>query len=475
MDSFEESVRRALQAPHGREHVDADDFLADVHRGARGRRTRHLVGGVVASAAVVSAGGYLAMSADIFPDSGGQVAAQRSVVTTLDAPGSSLEVATSSSAASVAESRQPPASPRTALVGPPSSVSTGATGSTTASSAATEPAATTQPSASGASTAGATQAQALSLAATGEQQQWVLLAAADKSCPQNQCAVVEVTKNGGRSWEPLSAIEVGVSPEDQADPAEDTVRELRFADDGTNGWTFGGELLSTHDAGVSWTAPSLPVPGAVTSLEAWGDSVYAIISDETQATVALVRSPVDYDEWQVVSLETDAAELSTLVTSERIVALLARPTVGDVASLALVSTDGVSWEAQQPCEGASLPSTLSTTDTSLWALCTDGTTTTARVSRDDGQTWSDVPGEFSVGSQLAARDDSTAAVADSAHEGITLIGVGREPTEVSDADLVDVGLAGFTNPTTGYVLDAEGEVSRTDDGGRTWRPYSLPR
>ncbi len=312
--------------------------------------------------------------------------------------------------------------------------------------------------------------EALSLSATGTERQWVLLAVPDRDCPEQRCAVVEVTDNAGKSWEPLAAIDIPTST--RLD--DDTVRDVRFAGDGTNGWTFGGELLSTHDAGASWTMPTLPVPGIVTSLEAWGDFVYAVVVDDEQGSVSLVRSPVSYDDWQQVDLGTDPYAISSLVVAERVVAVLARPMNSDGGNVVLVSTDGVSWATHQPCTDGRYPSTLSTTGNSLWTMCSDDVTSVARVSLDDGQTWIDAAGEFPAGSQLAARDDTTAVVADPAGDSLTLIGVDQAPVEVTDADLTDVDLAGFTNPTTGYVLDADGQVLRTDDGGRTWQPYSPP-
>ncbi|HEU0128809.1 MAG TPA: hypothetical protein VFQ48_09415 [Pseudonocardiaceae bacterium] len=298
----------------------------------------------------------------------------------------------------------------------------------------------------------------------------MLFAVPDDSCPQQQCAVVEVTKDAGKSWKPLSAVDVGVS----ARPVGDTVREVRFAGDGTNGWTFGGELLATHDAGASWTTPALPVSGSVTSLEAWGEFVYAVVTDEAQGTASLVRSPVASDDWRTVDLGAVPAEIPALVVSEQVVAVLARPADSDVESL-LTSSDGVTWQTRTPCEEGRSPSTLSTTEKSMWLLCSDDTAAHARVSVDGGQTWEGAPGEFSLGSQLAARDPSTAAVADPAGRGLTLVAVDHQPVQVSDSELDDVVLAGFTNPTTGYVLDANGDVLRTDDGGKTWQPYSLPR
>jgi len=156
-----------------------------------------------------------------------------------------------------------------------------------------------------------------------------------------------------------------------------------------------------------------------------------------------------------------------------VAAVLARPPNSDVGNLLLTSTDGTSWLSHQPCADGGYPTTLSDTENSLWVMCGDGATASARVSPDDGQTWVDAAGEFPVGSQLAARDVSSAVVADPAR-GISLIGVGHEPVAVTDSDLTDVMLAGFTNPATGYMLDADGQVLRTDDGGQTWQPYSLP-
>ena len=484
MDSFEESVRRALHASYPPEHVDAGDFLAGVHRGARGRRTRRAAGSVAATVAVITAGGYVAMASGIFTEPSAPIAGRSTVVsspgpgvpdgfsvTSQPVVGSPEALSSASLPAATAESTADTSVEGTAAP-PQETVTTTQETVTTTEQTVTATDETVTATGAPVTTTGVTgAARALSLSATGSEHQWVLLAVPDPDCPEQRCAVVEVTENAGKSWEPLSAIDIPTSTR----PDDDTVREVRFAGDGTNGWAFGGDLLSTHDAGASWTTPTLPAPGIVTSLEAWGDFVYAVVIDDEKGSVALVRSPVGYDDWQRVDLGTDPYSISSLVVSQRVVALLARPMNSDVGNLVLVSSDGVSWTAQQPCTGGQYPSTLSTTGNSLWTMCSDDTSAVARVSLDDGQTWIDAAGEFPPGSELAARDDTTAVVADPAGDSLTLIGVDQAPVAVTDADLTDVDLAGFTNPTTGYVLDADGQVLRTDDGGRTWQPYSLPR
>lgn len=80
MDPLEESVRRALHASSHTEHIDADAFLANVHRGARERRTRRAAGSVAATVAVVTAGGYVGMASGIFTESSTPIAGRSTVM-----------------------------------------------------------------------------------------------------------------------------------------------------------------------------------------------------------------------------------------------------------------------------------------------------------------------------------------------------------------------------------------------------------
>ncbi len=90
MDPLEESVRRALHASSHTEHIDADAFLANVHRGARGRRTRRAAGSVAATVAVVTAAGYVGMASGIFTESSTPIAGRSTVMSDpgLGVPGS---------------------------------------------------------------------------------------------------------------------------------------------------------------------------------------------------------------------------------------------------------------------------------------------------------------------------------------------------------------------------------------------------
>lgn len=411
-DDIEGRLRRVLR--DGRSGVDPQDFLDDVHRGARGRRRRRAAGGVLGTAAVVAVAAYAVSAAGIFDTDATPAADDRTPTVTTRGSVPVTSDATVATPAEVANKR------------------------------------------------------ALSLSATGTDHQYVL--AAGKFGCSDGCLRAYTTDDAGASFQETAPL--GLLPSDP-DPTSDTAYDIRFADE-DNGWVFGGGLRSTHDGGASWSTPVLPVDGIVSHLEPWGDRVYAAVDDRTTDTATLVRSDSTGDDWQTLDVGAQLRLISQLAVSERVTAVLATQSrVSNDNQILLSGDDGTSWSDVSPCTGDAWPSSVSTSATSLWTVCTGNNDATAYVSTDDGQRWTSTQGTFAPGSAVQARDETTAAVLDSGRPGVTLVTVDGPPQHT----LADAGFLlpiGFTNPTTGYLRTTDDAILRTVDSGATWQPYPLP-
>ncbi|MGH3489012.1 MAG: WD40/YVTN/BNR-like repeat-containing protein, partial [Actinopolymorphaceae bacterium] len=127
-----------------------------------------------------------------------------------------------------------------------------------------------------------------------------------------------------------------------------------------------------------------------------------------------------------------------------------------------------------PCHQDLDAGRLSATIDSLWLRCATGTAATVYVSTDAGASWSDVPtGEPAVpssGSAVGARDASRAVVA--ARGEARSIGADGT-TKARVPGLGSPSFAGFTTDQVGYILDLQGRLFRTDDGGASWSHVSI--
>jgi len=414
-DDLEGRLRRTLR--DGRPAVDVDAFISDVHRGARGRRRRQVAVGALATLAVIAGGGYAVTTTGVFDGSSTQVADRGTPTVTSTLP--------------------PTASAPT----------------------------TTEQTATGA------RGRALSLSATDSKHQYVLLTTGPDGC-RAPCAEVDKTSDGGLTWQRTAPLDVAPA---FPDPTGTTVHDVRFAGDGTNGWVFGGALRSTHDGGATWTRPTLPAKGTITTLESSASFVYASVYDQRNGTAAILRSPVDHDAWKQVDLGSRLHLVTAIAVSSDIVTVLSSATYLSQDNQLYASTDdGASWNQTSPCKPGDWPSSVSTSANAVWTLCSGATSATALVTTDGGTTWNaDVPGSFAPGGVVLGRDDTTAVVIAAGTPGITLVTVGNPPEHVL-ADRGNFSPIGFTNPTTGYLRTNDGDILRTTDSGATWQTYPLP-
>lgn len=239
---------------------------------------------------------------------------------------------------------------------------------------------------------------------------------------------------------------------------------VRFADE-NNGWYFGrGGLWATHDGADTWSP--IDAPASVDQLEAAGGYVYVLADGQ------LRRSSTDEDSWQ--ELDADLTDPADLAVSNDLLVITDRNETG---TRVLVSGNaGEDFdEYATPCApelSAGLVSAAS--DDGLWLSCPTGMAASVVHSTDGGRSWEPV----STGGP--AVPNSAIVAARDAHSAVVMF-VGRAiPAEAStelsqpagdEGNLPQLGdpvFAGFTTPEVGYVIDTEGALFRTTDGGASW-------
>ncbi|MGI8578021.1 MAG: hypothetical protein ACR2KG_08915 [Nocardioidaceae bacterium] len=409
-DPFEERLRASLARSSRVGHIDADDFLAGVHRGARVRRAKRVLTGSVAAVALVVGVGFGVNASGILNPS-------------------QVPVATGPTAAEPSNARTP-------------AVTTARQHLTTA--------------------------QPLSLSATGDQHQFLLRAEPGPGCGSQGCASIWSTSNGGGSWQRLGNPHIQAATTAEG---ADTVGQVRFVGNGTDGWVFGGALRSSHDGGSTWQQPKLPLTGQVSRLEAWGSRVYAVVNGAAGASV--VSSPTVADNFQPVKT-TPLTSVSSLVAANSLAAFVARTGVSSPNQLFLSRT-GQTWtQSPTTCQPGWWPQSLSTAGNALWMVCTHGARATARVSTTYGASWVNAQAVLTRDDVVGGRDSTTAVAVGPGITGIELISTTMPPRHVANHRLGAITMAGFTNVNRGYVMDRSGTIVRTTHGGHSWAPYPLP-
>lgn len=421
-DDLDERLRHAFRA--GGPHVDAESFLGDVHRGARGRRRRRVASSVLATAAVVAVAAYGVGASGVFDDNSTPAADDHRTPTVTN-------------------------------TGTPNQTETPTSTTLTTGSTEADP-----------------KHRALSLSATDSDHQYVLMAG-PFGCGKG-CLRAYTTSDAGQTWSPTAPL--GLLPSDP-DPTSETAFDIRFADP-DNGWVYGGALLSTHDGGASWNTPTLPAKGIVRLLEAWGPTAYAAVEDPNRGAWEVLRSDTASDVWKPVDLGTPVRYITQFAVAEHMTAVIASQSqVSDGNEIRVSTDDGNTWsDDASPCGARAFPSSVSASGTSLWTVCSDkaqGGDATAYVSTDEGKNWTAVTGTFSPGSMVQARDERTAVVLDVYKSGATMVSVGGQPDRILEGqgNYLPVG---FTNPTTGYLESFDYRIVRTLDSGATWQPYPTP-
>lgn len=294
----------------------------------------------------------------------------------------------------------------------------------------------------------------LSFTAASAQTYW-LLGEADGR------ATVASTTDGGETFQSVPGPPAPVA-RDLTTMRSDTVHSMRFAADGRTGWAYGGALWSTRDGGRTWKREN--IPGQVVHLEIGGGAGYALVESAGQWT--LWQSILSEGSWRQLGVELE--DPGGLAVSSRLIAVTDRS--ADETFVWVSTDDGMTFSTYPtPCSPELDAGTLSVTVDSLWLACATGTAATVAVSTDAGATWSKAdtgePLPSANALALGARDPSAAVVA--------VPGAARQVGEANPNPVAVPGLdhpsfAGFTTSTVGYILDRDGDVFRTTNGGFTW-------
>jgi len=309
---------------------------------------------------------------------------------------------------------------------------------------------------------------------------WVLGTA---PCSTPPCTSILRTRDGGQSW-----VGVPAPPTELAfdQPTRSGVSRIRFAD-ADNGWVFGPELWTTHDAGGSWARTSLPGVGEgseVLDLEAAAGRVHAVVL--TNRGIVILSSPVGADAWQasptVVPIgagPVPGGDIGWMFEVDRVVGGGARLTGGA----------WVPWPP--PCVGAGGAAFLAASAADhLVAVCDEGQwndrprAVRAYESTDGGASFAPIcapvplagaaaVGAAGVGSTVVAGSDSSGAalLVATFDGGSTWSEVYRGPRGGWDE-------IGFTSPSQGVAVAGEdgsavGPLLMTLDGGHTWSEVPL--
>lgn len=424
MDPLEDRVRHLLSDDSWRVEADTDSALRKVHQGAKRRRVRRNIGMAAAAVLVVAGGaggvGYLA---NVLPDRGGNV-------TVAGGDKGDQESTKDGSALS-----QGPADAG------PSPQPSEPTGDTYRNEMAAE-------------------FTAVSFTAAGPDRFWLL------GKGTTGTADVMTTTDGGKTFTPTATIEAPVAAgTNELKP--DSISSIRFAVDGENGWAYGRALWATHDGGSTWTkVPSMS--GKVERLEVASGRAIALAKDGDKWSAW--GAPIDSDKW--TQLDVELSDPSDLAVVGSIVVIADR--TSDEGVTAASSNGGAEFSRfASPCSPDLSGGTLSVTADSVWLSCPTGTAASLFVSHDAGRSWDPVEAEESLPNNVlvGARTSSQTIVAVQGQVEI-LSDQGKTQT-VPIKELGQPTFAGFTNEKVGYVLDLDGKLFRTTDGGQKWSRVRL--
>lgn len=441
MDPLEERVRRGLRDDRWRvPPIDTDDALHRVHAGAaRRRRQRTVVTAVASIAAIAGAAGGIGVLADAQQDPARQQTVASDTNDARNEPGKSEP-----------KPNERPNDNGEAGNGQPDPNDDPQGGGSGDGQSGENPRTTAVPSSF----------HAVSMTAVSPDDYWVLGGVGQAN------ASVAATADGGDSFDQIGTIDASV-PADTDQIGPDTVTQVRFVDT-SFGWAYGGGLWSTGDGGKTWTR-SNALPGSVEQLEVDDGQAYALVDDG--GGWSLWRTPATSDAWE--QLPVQLTDPSGLAVTGSLVAVTDR--MKDVTVAWVSENAGAAFENRPtPCQADLDAGELSASEGSLWLKCATGTAADVHLSTDAGRQWTLVnTGEESlsnVGSEIGARSAGE-AVAATVGEVRTMAPSGAGSSSVPD--LGQPVYTGFTTTSVGYVVDLDGQLFRTTDGGDTWNEVTV--
>jgi hypothetical protein len=204
------------------------------------------------------------------------------------------------------------------------------------------------------------------------------------------------------------------------------------------------------------------------------------VTGETEGEPVVASAPVDEDAFKDTGLPpglgSSGSELEPAITEAAGGETFGFLRQSDGSVTFVAHHDAKGWASHETAdcqEGLS----LSGTSTALWAICGRGQEFTPMVSADGGLTWDlvEVDRDLQDGSRIAAIDPDRALI----HTGFELYLLNGGEMLRSDPPAEGAGAKrydylGFVDVSTGFLIDADGVVSRSNNGGTTWEPVILP-
>jgi photosystem II stability/assembly factor-like uncharacterized protein len=255
--------------------------------------------------------------------------------------------------------------------------------------------------------------------------------------------------------------------------------KVRIAGTGEDGWVARtGQLFATHDAAESWRTVRIPmetVDDVVTSAA----SVWVTGRTRTHASTVVATAGSDDDDFREVDMPPELRKSyplsDTVLTASNQGRLFGYLSPGDpYVEFVAYDEEADSWESYETSECKDAPS-LSATETVLWAICTRAEDSVPMVSTDAGQTWEVVEVDgLGDDPRIAAIDGETAFIS----TGFGLYVLNGDRLNYADPGPEGAGSKRYEQMMfigqTGFIVDADGVLSRSDNGGTSWEPVELP-
>jgi hypothetical protein len=240
-----------------------------------------------------------------------------------------------------------------------------------------------------------------------------------------------------------------------------TETDVRFSGDGQTGFaTNGVATFRTDDGGTRWHRLRQPPGVTVLELEAWGDEIWAVGRRDTE-TVVLTDSSGTGRLEEVHSSASFVPD-QAVALGERAFGL---PLSAAEAEFVHTGDAGLHWSNSViGCQPADLSATLD----AVWALC-GGPTPALVKSLDQGATWErpePLGADIDQSTAMVAAIDTDTAFVTSGSDGWVVDATVPLPAGgLGDGPYV---YAGFTTEDVGYVIDVDGNLCRSVNGGRSW-------
>jgi photosystem II stability/assembly factor-like uncharacterized protein len=219
---------------------------------------------------------------------------------------------------------------------------------------------------------------------------------------------------------------------------------------------------------VDWYRLQQPAAIQVEGLEAWGEQVWVVGRRGPESVVLNERDPGELQELDAPDGLSREPELAVALGEDA----FGMPLTGIDPAFAYTIDGGAQWSRSQiGCD----PVDISATIDAVWAFCDESSPSLVR-SLDQGRTWETPEPVIDMGvapgapTTIAAVSADTAFVASGSRGWVVESSIAIPVTGLGDGPYV---YAGFTTESVGYVVDSDGSLCRTEDGGRTWSPVDL--